>query len=70
MCFFTIATEIRFIELDNKDTNLTDEEKKKTKNYKLSEIYHLKSIEIGCKFITANCPYINHLVTSYHKHYN
>ncbi|CAD8170855.1 unnamed protein product [Paramecium octaurelia] len=66
--YFTIATELRFIELDKakqqgiKDIN-TDE-------FKLSELYHLKAVEIACKNITCSSPYINHLITSYHKHYN
>ena len=35
-----------------------------------SELYHLKAIEIVCKYVKEDCPYINHLITSYHKHYN
>ena len=34
------------------------------------ELYHLKAIEFACKFIKHNCPYVNHLINSYHKHYN
>ena len=41
-----------------------------TEEFKLSEFYHLKAIEIACKNISCSSPYINHLITSYHKHYN
>jgi len=40
------------------------------KKIKGSQIFHLKAIEMGCKFIQSKCPYINHLITSYHKHFN
>jgi len=36
----------------------------------IRELYHLKAIEIVCKYVKEDCPYINHLITSYHKHYN
>ncbi|CAD8087189.1 unnamed protein product [Paramecium primaurelia] len=66
--YFTIATELRFIELEKaklqgiKDIN--------TEEFKLSELYHLKAIEIACKHIACSSQYINHLITTYHKHYN
>ncbi|KRW98821.1 hypothetical protein PPERSA_10592 [Pseudocohnilembus persalinus] len=67
ICYFTIATEIRFLEIDKIQgpTQLQQQE-----GFKRSEIYHLKSIEIVCKYIVSKSPYINHLITSYHKHYN
>ena len=34
------------------------------------ELYHLKSIEIACKFVKSTCPFVNHLIMTYHKHYN
>ena len=34
------------------------------------ESYHLKAIELVCKYINGPCPFINHLITSYQKHYN
>ena len=80
ICYFTIATEIRFIEIDKyKQQNRAEKDKDskqqtvimpQTENYKISEIYHLKAIEIICKHVFAKSPYINHLITSYHKHYN
>jgi len=30
-----------------------------------SEIYHLKAIEIACRYIPGVCPYVNHLLTSF-----
>lgn len=43
---------------------------KETRESKATEIYHLKAIETVCKFISSPCPYINHLIVSYQKHYN
>lgn len=34
------------------------------------ELYHLKAIEIACKFVKSTCPFVNHLIMTYHKHYN
>ncbi|KRX06384.1 hypothetical protein PPERSA_04997 [Pseudocohnilembus persalinus] len=106
VCYFTVATEIRFQELDKIKKNEAKEQEKlqcnkqnqetkpieevlkekqqaalkkqqqqqntqiETDAYKISETYHIKAVEIVCKFITCKSPYINHLVTSYHKHYN
>lgn len=33
-------------------------------------LYHLKSIEIACKHIQCASPYIDHLISSFYKHYN
>lgn len=44
--------------------------KKKKNDKNLSELYHLKSIEIISKYIKGDCPYIKHLINSYKKHYN
>ncbi|EAS07471.2 hypothetical protein TTHERM_00572070 (macronuclear) [Tetrahymena thermophila SB210] len=75
ICFFTIATEIRFIELDKQKSFTTNSKTQqydlyKQDAYKQSEIYHLKSIEIVCQAVTCYSPYITHLINSYHKHYN
>jgi hypothetical protein len=43
---------------------------KESQESKACEIYHLKAIETVCKFISSPCPYINHLIVSYQKHYN
>ena len=53
---------------NNKNTN--DKLMVESEDFRKSEIYHLKAIEIVCKYITFKSPYINHLITSYHKHYN
>ncbi|CAD8090588.1 unnamed protein product [Paramecium primaurelia] len=68
--YFTIATELRFIELEKAKQMGLKEDKIDTEEFKLSELYHLKSIEIACRHITTQSPYISHLITSYHKHYN
>ncbi|KAL4510660.1 hypothetical protein ABPG72_004814 [Tetrahymena utriculariae] len=74
ICFFTIATEIRFIELDKQKSFTNSKTQQydlyKQDAYKQSEIYHLKSIEIVCQAVTCYSPYITHLINSYHKHYN
>jgi hypothetical protein len=68
--YFTIATEFRFIEIEKaKQQGITDKDIK-TEEFRLSELYHLKAIEMACKHISCSSPYINHLITSYHKHYN
>ena len=68
--YFTIATEIRFIEIEKAKQQGISDKDIKTDEFKLSEIYHLKAIEIACKHVMCSSPYINHLITSYHKHYN
>ncbi|CAD8184074.1 unnamed protein product [Paramecium pentaurelia] len=68
--YFTIATELRFIELEKAKQMGLKEDKIDTEEFKLSDMYHLKAIEIACRHITTQSPYISHLITSYHKHYN
>ncbi|CAD8169311.1 unnamed protein product [Paramecium octaurelia] len=68
--YFTIATELRFMELEKAKQIGVKEDKIDTEEFKLSEMYHLKAIEIACRHITTQSPYISHLITSYHKHYN
>jgi len=34
-----------------------------------SEVFHLKSMEVICRYIKENCVFLNHLVLNYHKHY-
>lgn len=51
--------------MENKKSHIPD-----TVEYKTSEIYHLKAIEIVCKHISCKSPYIDHLINSFHKHYN
>ncbi|CAK94204.1 unnamed protein product (macronuclear) [Paramecium tetraurelia] len=68
--YFTIATELRFVELEKAKQHGLKDDKIDTEEFKLSELYHLKSIEIACRHIAFQSPYISHLITSYHKHYN
>lgn len=51
--YFTIATELRFIELEKAKQIGLKEDKIDTEEFKLSEMYHLKSIEIACRHITT-----------------
>jgi hypothetical protein len=41
----------------------------KSELFKLSEIYHLRSIEIMARNIKTTVPYITHIIRSYEKHY-
>lgn len=42
---------------------------KKSELYKLSEVYHLRSIDIMARNIKVTVPYIAHIIKSYEKHY-
>lgn len=64
IAFFTIATELRFLHFDR-----IERKREETSPETVSEFYHLKAIEMACKHIVCGTPYINHLITSYHKHY-
>lgn len=50
---FTIATELRFIELEKAKLMGIKDKDIHTDELKLSELYHLKAIEIACKHITS-----------------
>jgi hypothetical protein len=72
--YFSLATELRFIEIDRlKHTSQaygnSVDKYVQSEEYKTSEVFHLKAIEVICKFIKQNSVYVNHLVNSYHKHY-
>jgi hypothetical protein len=41
----------------------------KSELFKLSEIYHLRSIDIMARNIKTTVPYITHIIRSYEKHY-
>jgi hypothetical protein len=72
LILFTTATEMRFIEMaDLKESKKSaKEDLMMNEGYRQSESYHLKAIELVCKYINGPCPFINHLITSYQKHYN
>lgn len=73
ICYFTLATEIRFLEMEDlkkqQFTNKYKQQNSQEQKLRISEVYHLKAIEIACKFVACKSPYIDHLVQSYHKHY-
>ena len=71
---FTIATEMRFIDSQNSESTISSMKLKSDISYRskmsqLSELHHLKAIELMCKGISHKSPYLNHLINSYHKHY-
>lgn len=37
---------------------------------KKSEVFHLKAIETVCKYIKGSSLYVDHLISSYHRHYH
>jgi len=72
ICYFTIATEMRFMEMEKikAKKGILNNDKKieldpKSEIFLKSELFHLKSIEIVCKFITCKSPFVNHLIASY-----
>lgn len=73
--YFTISTEIRFLEDPNSSGKAAAIGKtvrlpqSRSEAFKLSELYHLKAIEIMCQGISTCSPYLNHLIASYYKHY-
>ena len=85
LAFFTIATEMRFIdsqkngeqeELKNeKEASKVEIIKKKygyeekSQLFRTSEAYHLRSIDIISTNIQAPIPYLTHMIKSYDKHY-
>ena len=75
MAYFTLATQLRFIEMNKKTfTNINLIYKKygyeeKSDAYQLSEMYHLRAIDIVSKSIQFPIPYLTHIIRSYEKHY-
>lgn len=80
MAHFTMATELRLIESTQQEKNegqpsaqITLMKKygyeEKSELFKLSEIYHLRSIDIMARNIKTTVPYITHIIRSYEKHY-
>lgn len=72
MAFFTLATELRFLETMN--NQITSKEglinrkygyEEKTDAYKLSEVYHLKAIDLVANNIPVSLPYLTHIIRSY-----
>jgi hypothetical protein len=73
VAYFSLSIELRFLEEEEpeqKKGKKRDNEKEKEKlDLPLSEILHLKSIQVVCKHIKKNSAFVNHLVFNYHKHY-
>ena len=61
--YFCISTEKRFLsQISTAD--------KKSSVYKESEFWHIKSLEICCKFLPPECPLLSHVYLSYQKHHS
>lgn len=83
MAHFTMATELRLIESNEQTKTETEVNaansysnlmkkygyEEKSELFKLSEIYHLRSIQIMARNIKTTVPYITHIIRSYEKHY-
>jgi hypothetical protein len=65
--YFTVATEIRLIEVDKYPNN--EEEKRKSEEFQKSELYHLTSIKIFATFVPYESMFIKHVLHSYSNHY-
>jgi hypothetical protein len=62
--YFCISTEKRFI------SQLITETEQKAKIYKESEFWHIKSLEICCRYMPTDCPLMSHVYLSYQKHHS
>lgn len=65
--YFTVATEIRLIEVDKYPNN--EEEKRKSEEFQRSELFHLTSIKIFCTYVPYESVFIKHVLHSYSNHY-
>ena len=59
VAFFSIGTEMRLI---------VDEDRTK-EEFRLSELWHAQSVFFGSYYLNEKCPLVQHVVTSYFKHY-
>jgi hypothetical protein len=57
--FFCISTEMRFL-MQKSKTSYTKKD---------SETFHAKALHVSSLFLPAECPLVNHIVTSYVKNY-
>lgn len=66
--YFCVSTEIRFIiQLKEEISSFANFDiAKKTQE---SELWHTKSLEVACSFLTSDCPLLNHILLSYQKHH-
>jgi hypothetical protein len=78
MAHFTMATELRLIESSQQEKSESTSQlnaqvtlmkkygyEEKSELFKLSEIYHLRSIDIMARNIKTTVPYITHIIRSY-----
>ena len=66
IAFFTIATELRLISVQN----YPESSKKESKEYRKSELYHLNAIILAAKYIPCETKYLTHILKSFTAHYN
>lgn len=73
VAYFTLATEIRFKELEDDCKWLSPSEKyiKMNDNPKIlkCKILHLKAIELVARFMPNSNLYVSHLISSFNKNY-
>ena len=82
MAHFTMATELRLIECAQQEKQEGSDNpgagnslmkkygyEENSELFKLSEVYHLRSIDIMARNIKTTVPYITHIIRSYEKHY-
>jgi len=60
---------MRFLNIQEEKKNPIKENVGKTARFLESEVFHLKAIELVCRYIPSPCPYVNHLISSFNKHY-
>ena len=73
VAYFTVATEIRFKELEDDSKCLNPSEKylRMNDNPKIlkCKILHLKAIELVARFMPNSNLYVSHLISSFNKNY-
>jgi hypothetical protein len=67
-CFFSRATELRLKSIEMFKKN--PEERKFSREYKLSINFHLLAIIVVASFIPYNLRYLTEILLSYQKHYS
>lgn len=66
-CFFSKATELRLKSVEIYKKNM--EERKFSREYKLSVNYHLLAVIMVALFVPYQVKYLNEILLSYEKHY-
>ena len=65
--YFCVSTELRFI--IQQRAGFMKPEVQKMKELE-QEYWHVKALEISCKFLPSECPLFNHILLSYSKHHD